>query len=194
MDAITHDALRYIMPHARNLALFLEPLNEAAELYGIFPPKRLPAWIANLAHESGEFRYMEEIADGSAYDGRADLGNTLPEAIEIARKNGTTPGRWWKGHGPIQITGFSNHRACGLALGLDLLNEPRLLCAPAAGCLAAGWFWSEVAHANRYADAGDFDGACDVVNFGRKTSREGDTNGYAARLQYFARAKEVFGG
>ena len=32
--------------------------------------------IANLCHETGGFKWMSEIADGSAYEGRTDLGNT----------------------------------------------------------------------------------------------------------------------
>ena len=34
--------------------------------------------IANLLHETGNFRWMSEIADGSAYEMRADLGNVYP--------------------------------------------------------------------------------------------------------------------
>ena len=34
--------------------------------------------IANLMHETGNFKWMSEIADGSAYEGRQDLGNTSP--------------------------------------------------------------------------------------------------------------------
>ena len=37
---------------------------------------RLIHFLAQLAHESGNFRYMEEIASGAAYEGRKDLGNT----------------------------------------------------------------------------------------------------------------------
>jgi putative chitinase len=32
----------------------------------------------SVAHESAELRYCEEIASGSAYEGRVDLGNTEP--------------------------------------------------------------------------------------------------------------------
>lgn len=190
-DLITHDRLRFIMPHARNLALFIDPLNLTVDRFLIEPPRQLPMWLGNLAHESGEFRYMEEIADGSAYDNRADLGNTRPEAIAAARAHGTTPGRFYKGHGPIQITGYDNHLECGIALGLDLVNNPRLLCEPEYGCLAAGWFW-DVNGIGAFADANDFDGVCDKINFGRKTSREGDSNHFASRLAYYQRAAQLY--
>ena len=187
---ITHDQLRTIMPYAKNLAYFVEPLDEAMHRFEINTPARQAAFLANLAHESGEFRYMEEIADGSAYDNRADLGNTAPEAIRIAQLHGTTPGCFYKGHGPIQITGYWNHRDCGAALGLDLVQYPGLLCQPHYGCLSAGWFW-HTNGINAFADAGDFDGCGDKVNRGRKTARTGDSNGWADRVRYHERAKAV---
>lgn len=188
---ITHQQLRTIMPFARNLAYFIDPLDETMHRFEINTPARMAPFIANLAHESGEFRYMEELADGSAYDHRADLGNTHPEAIRIARLNGTTPGRFYKGHGPIQITGYWNHKACGEYLGIDLVQYPQLLCQPHYGCLSAGWFW-HVNGINAFADAGDFDGVCDKINRGRKTARIGDSNGWADRVRYYERAKAVF--
>jgi len=189
---ITHDHIRFIMPYARNIANFIDPLNDAANRFEINTPRRLAAWLANLAHESGEFRYMEEIADGSAYDSREDLGNLDPEAIRVAKAHGSTAGRWFKGHGPIQITGYYNHRDCGEYLGIDAVNEPRLLATPIYGCLAAGWFWEPYMRINRFADLGDFDACCDLVNLGRRTPRVGDSNHYAQRLAYYNRALSLY--
>ena len=55
-----------------------------------------------LAHESVSLRYFEEIASGSAYEGRRDLGNIHPG-----------DGVRYKGRGPIQLTGRSNYRVAG---------------------------------------------------------------------------------
>lgn len=187
---ITFDQLRTIMPYAKNLAYFVEPLDEAMHRFEITTKLDMAAFLANLAHESGEFRYMEEIADGSAYDARSDLGNTDPEAIRIARARGTTPGRLWKGHGPIQITGYANHKAVGEALNIDAVQNPGLLCQPYYGCMSAAWFW-HVNGISEFANAGDFDGCCDKVNRGRKTGAVGDSNGWADRVRYYERAKAV---
>ena len=162
--------------------LFAGPLNAAMAEFEINTPARQAAFIAQLAHESGEFRYMQELADGSAYDYRADLGNTDPIAIEVARRNGTTAGRWFKGHGPIQITGYSNHKACGEALGVDLVEHPRALTEPELGCRSAAWFWASRG-LNALADRGDFLGITRRIN--------GGTNGLADRQQYWERAKRV---
>lgn len=191
MNLITLDQLKKIIPYAgARAAIYLAPLNAAMAEFGIDTPGRRAAFLAQVAHESGSLRYTAEIASGKAYDGRADLGNTRPEAIRIAAQHGTTPGRFWKGHGLIQVTGYDNHRACGEALGLDLLNQPALLEKPAPACRSAAWFWREH-NLNKWADAGDLDGASDVINRGHKTARVGDANGYADRLAFYQRAQEV---
>jgi putative chitinase len=188
---ITLEQLKTIVPYAGPRAgVFLVPLNDAMDEFGIDTPARQAAFIAQLAHESGSFRYVSEIASGMAYDGRKDLGNTRPEAIHIAAEHGSTPGPWWKGHGLIQVTGYDNHLACGDALGLDLLHEPGLLEQPVYACRSAAWFWKKH-DLNKWADAGDFDGVSDVINRGRKTAKEGDANGYTDRLAFYQRATEA---
>lgn len=188
---ITLDQLKKIIPNAGPRAgFFLVPLNDAMDEFGIDTPARQAAFLSQVAVESGSLRYVAEIASGVAYNGRKDLGNTKPEAIAIAKKNGSTPGPWWKGHGLIQVTGYDNHLACGQALGLDLLNHPELLEEPINAARSAAWFWKE--HGlNKWADAGDCDGISDVINKGRKTAPIGDANGFKERLAFYQRAKEV---
>jgi len=187
---LTLQQLQLIMPAATRASLFLEPLNAAMQEFGIDTRLRMAAFLSQIAHESGQFRFMEELASGAAYDNRADLGNTNPEAIRIAAAHGSTPGRFWKGHGPIQITGYLNHLAAMMALQIDCVEQPRLLCEPVHGCRAAGWFW-KVNGLARWADAGDIDGVSDVVNRGRKTPAIGDANGFAGRKGFYDRALEV---
>lgn len=175
--------LKEIMPGAMHLELFLEPIIATLEEFNIASSTRAAAFIAQLAHESGQFVYMAELANGAAYDNRADLGNTTSEAREIAARHGTSTGRWWKGHGPIQITGYTNHKRCGEYLGLDLLENPRLLEQPLEGCRSAGWFWAIEKNLNPLADAGDF------LTITRRIN--GGVNGLADRQQFWERAKVV---
>ena len=188
---LTRAEFLLIMPNAKSRVVeFYDPLVDAMHEGEIGTPERIAAFIAQLAHESGEFRYMQELADGSAYDHRADLGNTRPEAIEIAERHGSTPGRWWKGHGPIQITGFDNHRDCSLALYGDatvLLEEPLRLTRPTDGCRAAVWFWNENG-LNAQADKNTeqaFKAITRTIN--------GGLNGYDDRKRYWDRARSVLG-
>ncbi|WP_036665006.1 glycoside hydrolase family 19 protein [Paludibacterium yongneupense] len=169
-------------------------LSAAADKFQINTARRLAAWLANVGHESGGLVYAAEIWGPTAlqqhYDARVDLGNTRPEAVRIARFHGSTPGRWWRGHGWIQTTGYDNHLAAGQALGLDLLNHPELLSIPEHAAMSAAQFFSTHG-CNTLADAGDFDGVCDEINRGHKTAPVGDAIGYADRAMLYRRALAV---
>ena len=52
---------------------YAEHLAETCRLFDITGPARQAAFLAQIGHESAGLRYMEEIADGSAYEGRGDL-------------------------------------------------------------------------------------------------------------------------
>ncbi|MDO8689283.1 MAG: glycoside hydrolase family 19 protein [Dehalococcoidia bacterium] len=185
--SITMEAskLRLIMPNlklvraAEILPFLLKAMAEAE----INTPLRAAAFFAQLAHESGEFRYMEEIADGSAYEGRRDLHGRGPQvAGEPVMQPGD--GRRYKGRGPIQLTGRKNYRAAGKALNLDLEGNPEQASNLSVGFRTAAWFWKS--HGlNAAADAGDFDRTTRVIN--------GGYNGKADRDRYYARAKNVLG-
>ncbi len=167
--------LQAIMPNlsTSRAQQMLPYLNSAMQEAGINTPKREAAFLAQLAHESGEFRYMEEIASGAEYEGRKDLGNTQPG-----------DGVRYKGRGPIQLTGRSNYRAAGKALGIDLENNPKRAADPDVGFRTAAWFWNS-RNLNSYADAGNFDAITYRVN--------GGYNGKASRDAYYARALRVLG-
>lgn len=119
-------------------------------------PRRIAQWFAQIGHESAGLRYMEELADGSAYEGRADLGNTQPG-----------DGCRFKGHGPIQITGRENHRQVsewayqlGLVPSPDyFLDFPTELGSDKYGFLGAAWYWT-VARGNQINEAAD----CEDIN------------------------------
>lgn len=192
---ISVDDLHRIMTVAPmpRLEIFIGPLNAAMQEFEIHTANREAMFIATIAHESAEFHYMEELADGAAYEHRVDLGNTKQEAIDIAQAHGSTPGRWWKGHGPIQITGYDNHLACGAALGIDLLNEPRLITQPGYGCRSAGWFWrtGAIADLNAVAELGDFRATQLAINRGVLES-DNDPLGWDQRQMYYRRARSVY--
>ena len=163
-----------IMPHAKSrVQEFLEPLNAAMREFHINTPERQAAFLAQIAHESGELRYVEEIASGIAYEHRKDLGNTQP-----------CDGMKFKGRGLIQITGRNNYHECGKALGVDLITNPELLEINDLACRSAAWFWASRG-LNDLADKGDYIRICRRIN--------GGLNGYQERLAYHARAKMALG-
>jgi putative chitinase len=175
---VTADQLALIMLRAtpKRIEAFVEPLNHAMYDWAIDEqPARIAAFIAQLAHESGEFRYTQEIASGAAYEGR-----------KRSRQHAARRWQALQGRGLIQITGRANYTDCSDALYEDarLLSTPELLELPDGACDSAGWFWC--AHGlNELADAGKFDSITRVIN--------GGVNGYAERVEYWQRAKIVFG-
>ena len=138
--------------------------------YGIMQSNlRLAHLMAQLVHESGSFRYMEEIASGAAYEGRADLGNTQPG-----------DGKRYKGRGPIQLTGRANYRTFGRRMGIDFENHPEIAALPCIGLHIALEYWKDRG-LNSFADADDVDAITRKIN--------GGTNGLADRKQHLAKIK-----
>lgn len=171
---MTGAILQSIMPFAKaRIPSFVVPLNGAMHEFHINSPIRQAAFIAQIAHESGELRYVEEIASGSAYEGRKDLGNTQPG-----------DGMKYKGRGLIQITGRNNYLECGKALGVDLITNPELLETNDLACRSAAWFWASRG-LNDLADKGDYIRICRRIN--------GGLNGLKERQAYYAKAMLFLG-
>ena len=132
---------------------------------------RFAHFMAQLIHESGGFRYMEEIASGQAYEGRADLGNTEPG-----------DGRRYKGRGPIQLTGRANYRTFGRMIGVDIERHPDVVALPSMGLWVGCLFW-KTKGLNALADADDVRGVTRRIN--------GGFNGLADRQKHLAEMKEL---
>ncbi|WP_341258203.1 C39 family peptidase [Gordonia malaquae] len=169
--AVSMDRYRVLVP------AFVEAMHAA----DITTVKRAAMWCAQLGHESGGLRWMEEIADGSAYEGRADLGNTQPG-----------DGRRFKGRGPIQVTGRHNYTACskwahtrGLVPSPTyFVDHPEQLASDRYGFIGPVWYWIAARpHLNRLSDAGDIDGATKAIN--------GGLNGIEDRRLRYRRALDM---
>lgn len=132
---------------------------------------RLAHIMAQLIHESGGFRYMEEIASGQAYEGRTNLGNVEPG-----------DGRLFKGRGPIQLTGRGNYRAYSRRLGIDFESHPEMVALPSIGLMVACTFWS-IERLNDLADADDLQAITRRIN--------GGLNGIAERGAALRHMKEL---
>ncbi|WNZ45647.1 glycoside hydrolase family 19 protein [Leptolyngbya boryana CZ1] len=173
LPAITLNHLLKIAPYADThqlTSLFPHLLLTMAE-YEISTPMRQAHFLAQLIHESGSFNYLEEIDLGDYLEGREDLGNVHPG-----------DGRRFKGRGLIQITGRANYEACGLALGVNLIETPTRLAEHDLACLSAGWFWSKH-EINKFADRDDVETVTRTIN--------GGLNGFADRQYYLEIAKKV---
>ena len=158
---------------ASNINKFYQPLVDTMLKFEINTPKREAAFIAQLAHESGSLRYVKELASGSAYEGRKDLGNTEPG-----------DGVKFKGRGLIQLTGRANYKKASEFFSEDFIAHPELIETPKYATLIAGWFWSK--HSlNKLADIKDFKKITKIIN--------GGYNGMTDRQKHYDLACKVLG-
>lgn len=150
---------------------------DCAEKFNINTSLRLAHFLAQCAHESAEFKTLEENLNYSADrlkqvfpkyfpDNLADSYARQPEKI-ASRIYGSRMGNGdeaskegykYRGRGYIQLTGKDNYNAFDKAVGDDILNNPDLV-ATKYPLLSAAWFWN-TRSLNQLADEGSSD---DVV-------------------------------
>jgi len=184
---LTLDILKRCMPAAKDTKLeeYLQPLNITFTKFQINTPKRIAAFLAQIGHESGSFRYNKEIYSGEAYDVGSkakSLGNTPADDGD---------GEKYVGRGPMQITGYSNYFALtkelGLGYGVDFTKTPELLEQPLYGALSAGWFWNSKG-LNLLADQDEFLKLSIRINGKNKT---GFPNGWDDRMKRWSICKKA---
>lgn len=158
----------------QQLEKFVKPLNDGFVRYQLNNPMRIAHFLAQICHESGEFRYQEEIASGEDYEGRTDLGNTQPG-----------DGKRYKGRGLIQVTGRFNYgqftKDCSY-LGVDFVANPDKLAVIPYCVYSAFWYWDS-RKLNPLADRDNLTGITRIIN--------GGMNGYDDRLKYLGLAKKA---
>lgn len=125
---------------------------------------RVAMWCAQIGHESGGLRWQEEIADGSAYNGRADLGNVQPG-----------DGPRFKGRDFIQITGRANYASLSVwahARGIVptptfFVNNPTALATDKYAFVGVAWYWTVARpDINYLADSRDLETVTRRINGG----------------------------
>ncbi|MFA6727822.1 MAG: glycoside hydrolase family 19 protein [Prevotella sp.] len=168
---MTKEDLLRICPSVHGADTYVPIFNKYMGQYGIIGRMRESAFIAQVLHESGCFRYTEEIASGRAYEFRKDLGNT-----------NAGDGERYKGRGFIQITGKSNYALISKSLGVDFVQFPQRLSEPTYCVESACWFWVTKG-LNVLADNGEFKTITQRIN--------GGLNGYAERLKYYKKALSI---
>jgi predicted chitinase len=180
---LTDPDLQQIMPKLPQAKrqLYLPFLNKLMGDYEIDTPLRASAFLAQIAHESGELRFMEEIWGPTAQQKRYDPPS------DLARRLGNIQpgdGFRYRGRGPIQITGRANYKKYGDLLGVDLVTNPDLAATPQYAFSTAALFW-KMNGLNELADVQDF------ITITRRIN--GGLNGLASRQKYYAVAKNVLG-
>lgn len=169
-----------------NMQAILAGLARRGDAAGLHAWHRLAHFIAQVAHESGRFRYDEEVwgAGGGTdaqkrYDTRVDLGNT-------PQRDGD--GFLLRGRTAMQITGGANYRAfrdwarAFAPDAPDFLREPDALLTDPWEGLGPIWYW-ETRGLNAYADRNHIETLTKRIN--------GGLTGFADRLVLYTRAALV---
>jgi len=203
---ITDDSLKQIMPKLPDAkrAGLLPPLQSAMNEFAVNTPKREAAFLAQIAHESGELTIFAENLNYSAKGLMGTWPKRFPD-LATAQKYERNPqklanyvyanrvgngseasGDGWRfrGRGPIQITGRENYQKYGSRLNVDLINNSDRAAAPDVGFRVAGLYWKENG-LNELADGEMFETITKRIN--------GGTKGLEDRKQYYVRAKMVLG-
>ena len=162
---------------------WLDPLNEVFSKYEINTPLRQAAFIGQCAHESANFKTLEEnlnyrpetlmkvwpsrfptIQEADKYAHNPQL---LANKVYAGRLGNNQENDGWNFHGRglIQLTGRENYEHCGSSLGVDLVGNPSWLSDPKYAALSAGWFWNKKG-LNALADAQDYDTMTKRINGG----------------------------
>lgn len=192
---LTLSAMRQCFPTlpAAKAAEFFPHLSVACTEFDITTPRRIAAFLAQLAVESNDLRAWEEglyyraerlpaVWGVFAVDASLPPSKRLPNLLarqyernpqELANfvyadKNGNgdeASGDGWnyRGRGPIQLTGKANYAAIGAALGVDLVSNPDLAATPAVGFRVAGEFWDR-GNCNSLAERGQVDAITRCIN------------------------------
>lgn len=154
---------------------YYKAIYSVLEFYQINTPLRISHFLAQILHESGGFKWLEEIwgptKDQLTYEGRKDLGNNKPG-----------DGKRYKGAGFIMITGRANYRKYGKILNLPLEEKPELAKEPKIAALIAAQFWKDN-QLNKLADEDNLETITKKIN--------GGFNGLLDRQQWLDKCKEV---
>lgn len=110
--------------------------------------------MANILHETGNMRWLRELASGWAYEGRSDLGNTQPG-----------DGPRFKGAGILQLTGRYNYSRLAKALGDNRVMEGVDYVATTYPFMSAKT-WIEENDLLRISQTQGFDAVCRRINGG----------------------------
>lgn len=169
--------------------------------FQIITKLRKAHFLAQVSHESGDFRHTEENLNYSATGLMVTFPKYFPEKtgaiiyqrqpIAIASRvyanrmgngdEGSREGWKYRGRGYIQLTGKENYQKFSDFTKIDFITNPDLLATPEYAMRSAGWFW-KINGLNEIADQGTQD---EIVK--RITKRiNGGLNGIEDRLTRFA--------
>jgi putative chitinase len=205
--AISQEQLAQILPGNPYLDHWCEALNKILPDYDINTPQREAAFLAQCAHESGNFTALQENLNYRAVtlrkvfpkyfptDAIAEQYASQPNKAELIANrvyanrmgNGdeaSGDGYRYCGRGLIQLTGKSNYQAFADSIEMNIEDIPAFLETFEGAIQSACWFW-ESNNLNQYADKDD------ILTMTKRIN--GGTIGLEDRIKQYEHAKLVLG-
>ena len=205
---LTLGQLKQMLPKNPYVADWHEALSQLLPDYDINTPQRIAAFVAQCAHESGNFMVLKENLNYRPATLRKifpkyfptdaianDYATRLNKQAAIANRaygnrmgNGDeSSGDGWRfcGRGLIQLTGRNNYQAFADSLEMNINDVPEYLGTFEGAAQSACWFW-ETNNLNRFADKNDIKGLTKAIN--------GGYIGLEDRIKHYNHALHVMGG
>jgi putative chitinase len=204
---LTLSQLKQLLPKNPYVEHWHHALEQLFPDYDINTPKRMAAFIAQCAHESGGFMILKENLNYKAATLRKIFPKYFPND-QIAQEYASKPNKQvaiasrvyanrmgngdeasqegWKfcGRGLIQLTGRSNYQAFADSLEMSIDDVPEYLATFEGAAQSACWFW-ETNKLNQWADAGD------ILTLTKRIN--GGTIGLEDRKKHYEHALHVLG-
>ncbi|CAB4167879.1 COG3179 Predicted chitinase [uncultured Caudovirales phage] len=211
MSLITEAQLAVMIPTNKEIGEWCAALNEMLPKYGITTDKRIAGFISQCAHESMDFRVLQENLNykeatllkvfpryfGPGKENAAEYAGK-PEKIanyvymDKNRSKGGALGNvkdgdgWlFSGKGLKQVTGRANTTAFGKTIGMTAEEAAAYLLTKKGALESALWFWGS-RNLNEVADTGDQVRLTKIIN--------GGDIGLADRQARYAKAMAALGG
>jgi putative chitinase len=211
MSLLTEAQLAVMIPTNKEVGEWCAALNEMLPKYGITTDKRIAGFIAQCAHESMDFRVLQENLNykeatllkvfpryfGPGKENAAEYAGK-PEKIanyvymDKNRSKGGALGNvkegdgWlFSGKGLKQVTGRANTTAFGKTVGMIAEEAAAYLLTKKGALESALWFWGS-RNLNEVADTGDQVRLTKIIN--------GGDIGLSDRQQRYAKAMAALGG
>lgn len=210
MFELQKEHLAKLIPGNKNVDEWFEALVDVMPKYGINTERRAAHFISQCAHESNNFRSLQENLNYSEKALNAVFGRYFGSAshkrnaAEYARNpekianyvymdefrkykmGNVNEGDGWlfRGRGLKQLTGRENYTRFGATVDMTAEEAAAYVATEKGAVESACWFWD----ANNLNSIADTD---DVVRMTKKIN--GGNIGLADRQQRYAKAMEVFG-
>jgi len=201
---LTLDQLKQLIPKNKHVEHWHSALSQLLPDYGIDTEQRIAAFIAQCAHESGEFTMIKENLNYRWESLRRTFPKYFPTE-ELARQYAQKPeaiankvyanrmgngdeasgdGYRYSGRGLIQLTGKDNYFWFAESIGISPEEASEYMATFEGASQSACWFW-ETNNLNQWADNDD------ILTLTKRIN--GGTIGLEDRIKHYEHAKHVLG-